>query len=144
MGWQVVVGVSKVPDIVNQDVNPDHIRPDHVLFVFGGVNLPPAGHTEDIQDTGDTVHDVMPAAIEPNALGGLPPAVPAFDGRLKITADSNHNVDGYDDKGERLKPMGFADAPLVFNHHKADTSCQSCIEFCVVEPAVHVQIGAVV
>ena len=37
-----------------------------------------------------------------------------------------------------------ADAPFVLDHHKADAAGEGGVEFCVVEPAVHIEVGLVV
>ena len=140
---QTVVGVSKIPDIINDDVNPDHVGPDHILFILGRVNCPPAGHTEDVDNTCDAVEHIVPAAVQPYILAGEPPLIPAFECRFKIAGNGDQDIDGNDDEGISLEPVGFADAPAVFDHHETDTACKCRIKLCVVKPAVHIQISLV-
>lgn len=107
MGGQAVVGVLKVPKVIGQDVAPGHVGPQHVLLVLGGVDAPPGGHAEDVDDAGDAVDPVPPAAVQPHVLGGEPPAVPelrhghgAPDAGLEIAGHGDEDVDGDDRKGK--------------------------------------------
>ena len=140
---QAVVGVCEVPDVVNHDIDPRHVGPDHVFFILGGIDIPPCGHTEDVDDTGHAVHHIVPAAVLPNAFGGKPPFVPAHRGALEVGNAGNQDVNGHDDERERLEPMLGTDAPFVLDHHKADTSSGGGIELGVVEPALHIDVGLV-
>ena len=135
---QTVVGIGEIPYIIDQDVNPDHIRPDHVFFVFGCVDSPPSGHTQNIDDSGNSVKYVVPSSVQPYIFRGQPPGIPSVDGRFKITCNGDQNIDGNDGKGIGFKPVSFSDSPFVFDHHKSDTSGQCGIEFGVMEPAVHI------
>ena len=151
VGRQVQVGVLEVPHIVGQNVQPDHVGPEHIVMLFGGVNPPPAGHAEDVQDARDAVEPVPPAAVEPHVFTGQPPAVAVLlhgggtlDGGLKVAGHGNENVDGHNEEGEDLEPFRLADAPLVLEHHEADAAGGGGVELGIVEPAVHVKVGGVV
>ena len=151
VGGQAVIGVFKVPQVIGQDVAPGHVGPQHVLLVLGGVNAPPGGHAEDVDDTGDAVDPVPPAAVQPHVLGGQPPAVAellqghgAPDAGLEVAGHGDENVDGHNGKGEHLEPLRLADAPLVLEHHEADAPGGGGVQLGIVEPAVHVAIGLVV
>ena len=61
MSGQIQIGVLEVPNIISDDVKPDHIGPQHILLVLGYIDAPPAGHAEDVDDTGDAVEPVPPA-----------------------------------------------------------------------------------
>ena len=148
---QAVVGILEVPQVIGQDVAPGHVGPQHVLLILGGVNAPPGGHAEDVDDTCNAVDPVPPAAVQPHVFGGQPPAVAellqsrgAVDGGLKVAGHGDENVDGHDGKGEHLEPFGLADAPLVLEHHEADAPGGGGIELGIVEPAVHIGVGLVV
>ena len=151
MGGQIQVGVLEVPHIIGQDVQPDHVRPEHILLVPGGVDSPPAGHAENVEDTGDAVEPVPPAAVEPNVFAGQPPPVPVLghgggapDGGLKVAGHCNQDVGRHNGKGENLEPLLLSHAPLILEHHKADAAGGGSIELGIVEPAVHVQVGGIV
>ena len=47
VGGKAVVGVGKVPDVVDDDVDPRHVGPNHIFLVLRGVDVPPGGHAED-------------------------------------------------------------------------------------------------
>lgn len=150
MGGQVEIGVFKVPQVVGQDVQPDHIRPKHILLLFGGIDPPPARHAQDVHNARDAVEPIPPAAIEPHVFRGEPPPVAkllhglgALDAGLEIAGHRNEDIKGHDGKGEHLEPFGFAHAPLILEHHEADAACGGGIELCIMEPAVHVGIGLV-
>ena len=147
MGGQVVVGVLKVPQVVGDDVQHGHIRPEHILLFLGGVDAPPAGHAQDVDDTRNAVDPVPPAAVQPDVLTGQPPAGTDFghshsaaDAGLKVTGNSDQNIDGHNGKGEGFEPMGLAHAPLVLEHHEADAADGGSIKLGIMEPAVHVQV----
>ena len=147
MGRQVQIGILEVPHVIGQNVQPDHVGPEHVVLLFGGVDAPPAGHAEDVQQACNAVEPVPPAAVQPDVFAGQPPAVHgkgALNGGLKVTAHGDENIDGNDDKGEGLEPVLLADAPLILDHHEADAADGGGIELGIVEPAVHVQIGGVI
>ena len=144
VGGQAVVGVGEVPDVVDQDVDPRHVGPDHVLLVLRRVDVPPGGHAEDVEQAGQAVEHVVPAAEEPHALAAEPPLVPAHDGALEVGDHGDEDVDGHDDEGEGLEPVLGADAPFVLDHHEADAAGEGGVELGVVEPAVHVDVGLVV
>ena len=143
MSRQAVVGVCKVPDVIDKDVNPGHIGPDHVLLVLGRIYIPPCGHTEDVQKTGNAVHDIVPAAILPYAFRGEPPLVPAHHCALEVGDTCNEDVDCNDDEREGLEPVLCTDTPFVLNHHEADTAGRCCIQFGIVEPALHIDVSLV-
>ena len=120
-------------------------------MLFGAVDAPPAGHAENVDDAGNAVEPVPPAAVEPHVLAGQPPAVAVLlhgdstlDGGFKVAGYRNENVDGHNQEGEDLEPLRLADAPLVLKHHKANTAGRGGVELGVVEPAVHVQVGGIV
>ena len=140
---QAVVGVGEVPDVIDHDEDPGHIGPDHIFLVFGREDIPPSGHTEDVEQTGDAVHHVVPAAIKPHAFRGEPPLVPAHKGGLEVGGHGDEDVDGHDDEGERFEPVFGADAPFVLDHHKADAAGERGVELGVVEPAVHIDVRLV-
>ena len=144
MRRQAVVGISEVPDVIHHDEHPSHVRPDHVLLVLGRIDIPPCGHTEDVEQTGKSVEYVVPAAIQPNTFARQPPFVPTADSGLEIRADSDKDVDSHDDERERLEPALGTDTPLVLNHHETDTAGQGSIQFRIVEPTVHVHMRLVV
>ena len=113
-------------------------------MVLRGVNTPPASHTQNVDDTGQAVEDIPPAAEQPHIFAGEPPTTgstagtDALNGRLKVAGHSDQNVNGHNDKGEHLEPLGLADAPLVLKHHKANAPCGGSIQLGIMEPAVHV------
>ena len=125
-------------------------------MLLGGVDAPPAGHAEDVDQARQGIDPVPPAAVEPHALGGIPPAAAhdgsaagchrlcALDGGLHIGEVGDQDVDGHDDEGEGLEPLVLAQAFLVLEHHKADAAGAGGVQLCVVEPAVHVLVGLVV
>ena len=86
----------------------------------------------------------MPSTIEPDLLRRKIPAVPSLDGGFEIGSDGNEDVNGYDDEWERLEPVLLTDTPLVLDHHEANAPGESGIEFRIMEPAVHIEIGLVV
>ena len=116
------------------------------MIFLGGVNAPPAGHAEDIYNTRKAVEQVPPAAVKPYAFAGKPPAAghTALEETLKVGSNSNKDVDGNNNKGPGFEPVFFTDSPFVFNHHKAYAADIGSIKFCVMEPAVHMNIGGVV
>ena len=140
---QAVVGVSEVPDVVDNDVHPGHVRPDHILAVFRRIDVPPCGHTEDVDQTGHTVHHVVPATVLPNALRGKPPFVPTHDSGLEVRGAGDEDVDSHDDEREGFEPVLGTYAPFVLDHHETDTACRGSVEFSVVEPAAHVHMRLV-
>ena len=147
MGRQVQIGVLEVPHIIGQDIQPDHIGPQHIFLIFGSVDTPPAGHAEDVDDTGSAVEPVPPATIQPDIFAGQPPAVGrkgTLDAGFEVADHSNQNIGGHDQEGEHLEPIRFADGPLVFQHHKADAAQCRGIELEIMEPAVHVDIGGII
>ena len=99
MRRQIVIGISKIPDIIGNDVTPGHIRPQHILLVLGRINAPPAGHTENIDNSCNTVHHIVPASIKPYALRRQPPGAPSVDSGLKIAGHGDQNIDSYDGNG---------------------------------------------
>ena len=151
VGRQAVVGILEVPEVVGQNVAPRHVGPEHVLLILGGVDAPPRGHAEDVDDAGDAVHPVPPAAIEPDILRGEPPAVAellhrdgAADAGLEVARHGDQDVDGDDGEGEHLEPIRLADAPLILEHHEADAPGGGGVELGIVEPTVHVGVSLVV
>ena len=74
MGRQIQIGILEVPDVVGQNVQPDHVGPEHIILLFGGVDAPPAGHAENVEQAGNTIEPGPPAAVQPNILAGQPPA----------------------------------------------------------------------
>ena len=148
MGRQIQVSILEVPDIISQNVYPYHIRPQHILFVFGGVDTPPAGHTNDIEQTCQTVQYIPPAAVQPYTLGRQPPAASqgtCTDRRFKVRSHCDQDVDGHDHKRECLKPVRFPQfSPMVLQDHKSDTACSCRIQFRIVEPAVHMYVCIIV
>ena len=140
---QAVVGISEVPDIVDHDIDPGHVRPDHILLILGGPDAPPGRHAEDVEQSGHAVHHVVPAAILPDAFGGQPPLVPAHHGALKVRDAGDEDVDGDNHEREGLEPMLGTDAPLVLDHHETDTPGRSGIQFGIVEPALHIDMRLV-
>ena len=147
VGGQAVVGVAEVPDIVGDDVDPGHIGPQHVGLILGGVDAPPTGHAEDVDDTGDAVEHVVPAGQLRSTFGGDPGGL-AQDkeviGALKVGHDGDHDIDGDDHKRPCAEPMRLADlAPLVLNGNEAPATGQRCVYLGVVEPAVLVHMGGV-
>ena len=144
MGGQAVVGVAEVPQIVGDDEHPGHIGPQHVLALLGDVDAEPAGHAGDIQQAGDAVEHVVPAAVERDAFGGHPGGAPSAKRALEVAHHGDEDVDGHDDEGEGLEPVGAADlAPGVLEHHEADAAGGGGIHLGIVEPAVHVGVGGV-
>lgn len=147
VGGQAVVGVAEVPDIVGDDVDPGHVGPQHVSLVLGGVDAPPTGHAEDVDDTGDAVEHVIPTGQLRGALGGDPGGL-AQDkeviGALEVGHDGDHDVDGHDHKRPRAEPMRLADlAPLVLNGNEAPATGKRRVYLGVVEPAVLIHMGGV-
>ena len=63
---------------------------------------------------------------------------------FEVTADGNQDVDGDNDEGKYLEPLGLADPPLVLEHHEAHAADGSGVELCVMEPTVHIQVGGIV
>ena len=151
MGGQVVVGILEVPQVIGDDEQPGHVRPEHVVVLFGRVDAPPARHAEDVQDTGDAVYPVPPAAVQPNVLAGEPPAVSglsqghcAADAGFKIAAHGDEDIDGDDDERKNLEPLRLSYAPFILQHHKPDAARGGGVQLGVVEPAVHMRVGGVV
>lgn len=107
---------------------------------------PPACHTENVDDTGNTVKPVPPAAVNPNIFTGQPPAAckSAFNGRLKVRCYGNKDIDCNNGKGKYLKPFLLAYAPFVLKHHKADTACCCRIKLGIMEPTVHINMSLVI
>ena len=57
-----VVHVGKVPQIVGDDPEPQHVGPDHVLFFIArDKDSKPPTDRQEVKQTGDTVH-VVPGA----------------------------------------------------------------------------------
>ena len=83
---------ESLSDIINDDVNPDHVWPDHILFILGRVHCPPAGHTEDVDNTCDAVEHIVPAAVQPYILAGEPPLIPAFERWLEIAGNGDQDI----------------------------------------------------
>ena len=111
-GGQIVVGVFKIPKIISKDIAPGHIRPKHIGVLFGGVNTPPACHAEDVEDTGEPIDPVPPAAVKPHILGREPPAGAGLRRRhrtaytgFKIARHGDQDVDRNDCKREHLEPF---------------------------------------
>ena len=147
MGRQAVVGVAEVPDIVGDDVDPGHVGPQHVGLVLGGVDAPPTGHAEDVDDARDAVEHVVPAGQLRSTFGGDPGGL-AQDkeviGALKVGHDGDQDVDGDDHKRPCAEPMRLADlAPLVLNGNEAPAAGQRRVYLGVMEPAVLVYMGGV-
>ena len=87
-----------------------------MILVLGCINSPPACHTEDVEDTCDTIDPVPPATVQPYILDGIPPAIDclcAFDCGLKIRSNCDHDVDCNDYKRPNLEPIGLTDPLLV-------------------------------
>ena len=140
-------GVAEVPDIVGDDVDPGHVRPQHVGLVLAGVDAPPTGHAEDVDDACDAVEHIVPAGELRGALGGDPSGL--AQGKeviraLKVGHDGDHDIDGHDDKRPCAEPLGLADlAPLVLDGDEAPASGERGIDLCIVEPAVLVHVRGV-
>ena len=147
VGGQAVVGVAEVPDIVGDDVDPGHVGPQHIGLILGGVDAPPTGHAEDVDETGDAVEHVVPAGQLRSTFGGDPGGL-AQDkeviGALKVGYDGDHDVDGDDHKRPCAEPMRLADlSPLVLNGNEAPATGERRVYLGVVEPAVLVHMGGV-
>ena len=151
MCCQVIVCVLKIPQIICNNETPCHIRPKHIIMFLGCVDSPPSCHTEDIQDSGNSVHPVPPSSVEPYIFWRQPPAVTEFfhchestDTWFKITYYCNQNIDCNDCKREYFEPFCLTNSPFVFQHHKTNTPCCCSIQFCIMEPACHMYISIVI
>ena len=145
---QAVIGVAEVPDIVRDNEDPGHIGPKHIMFIFGGIDTPPSGHAEDVQESGDAVKHIVPAGNLSGAFGGNPSllakckeVIRAF----KVRDDGNQNIDCNDDKRKGLEPVSFAElSPVIFNDHKPETSGKCCVYLGIMEPAVLIYVGWII
>lgn len=87
VGGQAVVGIGKVPKVIRDNPEPEHIRPKHVaaLVLYSNsadTDAKPAGNGDDIEDTRDSVHIVPCAAdVVLNLIVGV------FDDRSGVAAD---------------------------------------------------------
>ena len=100
------------------------ITKDTATELLGRVDAPPAGHDEDVQEAGNAVEHVMPAAVQGDAFRGHPRGAERAHGAFEVADHGNQDVDGHDHEREALEPFGFADlAPLVFECHEADAAC---------------------
>lgn len=62
-----VVGIRKVPEVIRNDPEPEHIRPEHVaaaveLGLFTDDDAEPTGDRDDIEKARDAVHEVPRSA----------------------------------------------------------------------------------
>ncbi len=150
MGRKVAVSVLKVPYIISNDEPYGHVRPEHILLTLGGVDSPPTGHTEDVDNTCDGVNDVPPTAVEPYVLRREPPATcksagsESLNSRLDVGCNSDKDVDTNDNERPRLEPFLCADTPLILKHDETYTADICCIELSIMEPTIHVDVCVIV
>ena len=130
---------------VCDDEHPGQVGPKHVLLLPRHVNAEPAGHAGDVDQAGNAVEHVVPAAIQRHAFGGNPRGTPGANGGFEVGDHGDENVDGHDHEREAFEPLGLADlAPLVFERHEANAARGGSIQFGIVEPAGHMNVGRVV
>ena len=145
MGGQAVVGVAEVPNVIAQNENPRHVGPEHVLLLLGHVDAPPAGHDEDVQNAGNAIEDVVPAAVQRDAFAGNPRGAEGAHGAFEVAHYGDQDVNSHDDEWEALEPFGLAErSPVILQNKEADAARGCGVKLGIVEPAVHVEIRGVV
>ena len=145
MSRQAIIGIAEVPQVIGDDEDPSHVRPEHILALLGDIDAEPPGHAGDIQKARYAIEHIMPATVQYHAFGGYPARTPGTESALEIRCHSDQDIDGHDDERECLEPVRTAHlAPRILQHHEADAPRCSRIDLRVMEPAIHIRMGRVV
>ena len=112
-----VVHVRKVPQIVGDDPEPQHIGPDHVLFfVTRDKDSEPATDRQQVEQTGDTVHVVPGAGDHEDSIDHL---THAHGTDLEVTDAGLGDVNCQDRRRESKRPTIRLQLGNVSDCHEA-------------------------
>ncbi|MPM10480.1 hypothetical protein SDC9_56812 [bioreactor metagenome] len=147
-----VVGIGEVPDVVGDDPEPEHVRPEHVaagveLRLFADHDAEPARDGDDVEDARGSVEEVPNAAGNARdfAFDGAGERVPILRANLEVAHAGFKDVDREDQRREeqsdlvvRKPPGDFAGELILFldvpDAPKADAARGGGVDFHQVEP----------
>ena len=114
-----VIGIGEVPEVIRDDPEPEHIRPEHVaaaveLRLFANHDAEPARDGDDVEQSRDAVHDVPWASEHAGdfALDRAGVGEPVHSAHLEVAHARLEDVDREDQRREDQRPLHVGQTPL--------------------------------